>query len=509
MVETTHGKIRGADIEGIRVFKGVRYADTTAGANRFCPPQPPPKWPGIIDALSWGPSAPQSAVPQNTDPFYSWYSAIQPISEDCLSLNVFTPACDRGKRPVLFWIHGGGWREFSGTAPGFDGTNFSRAEDVVVVTVNHRLNAFGFLNLSGSDDRFADSTNAGLLDIVMALRWVCDNIQGFGGDPGNVTVFGESGGASKIAALLAMRAARGLFHKAIIQSSAGGMQLATPEETDRLATSLAKELGWAKLEATALQNIPMDKLLTVLKRVPGTFRGAIDGRSFDKHPYFTKAPETSSRVPVLAGCTTTETTYHLRFGERSFALAAGDVKKRIMRFMNLGEVEADQLIGTYSDVYPYETPTGLLTLITSDYVFKRNTYRIAALQAASAITPVYAYLFDRDCTIEKGRMRSTHTSEIPFIFGTTAAAEACIGTGSDIAPLTKAMMATWAAFARHGDPNNVAVPHWKPFTDGDRQTMVLNAESRSEIDPGGRARAALEHLPYFSYGHSIDAFVMD
>src|SRR6516165_6182733 len=207
VVETANGKVRGFTDNGVRVFRGVRYADTTAGDNRFLPPQPPKKWADIQDALIWGASAPQLPVPENTDAFYSWYSAIQPISEDCLFLNVFTPGTDDTGRPVMVWIHGGGWREFSGTAPGFDGTNLARAQDVVVVTVNHRLNLFGYLQLEGSDERFLDAGNAGLLDLVMALSWVRHNIVAFGGDPDNVTIFGESGGASKIAAILAMRAA--------------------------------------------------------------------------------------------------------------------------------------------------------------------------------------------------------------------------------------------------------------------------------------------------------------
>ena len=195
--------------------------------------------------MSWGASAPQSPAPENEDPFFSWYSAIQPISEDCLFLNVFTPGLGAGARPVMVWIHGGGWREFSGTAPGFDGSALARAQDVVVVTVNHRLGVFGYLQIEG-DERFAGAGNAGLLDLVEAVRWVRDNAEAFGGDPGNVTVFGESGGASKIAALLAMRAASGLFHKAIVQSSAGGLRLASPEEAGRQASRLARALGWER-----------------------------------------------------------------------------------------------------------------------------------------------------------------------------------------------------------------------------------------------------------------------
>ena len=182
VVETANGKIRGAVDRGVHVFRGLRYANTTGGANRFLAPQPVPKWAGVRDALTWGESAPQLPVPEHTDPFYAWYAGIQQVGEDCLSLNLFTPGIGDARRPVMFWIHGGGWREFSATAPGFNGVNLARLQDVVVVSVNHRLSAFGFLRLQGSDDRFADAGNAGLLDLVMALRWVRDNITAFGGD---------------------------------------------------------------------------------------------------------------------------------------------------------------------------------------------------------------------------------------------------------------------------------------------------------------------------------------
>jgi para-nitrobenzyl esterase len=509
VVETTNGKVRGVAHSGVCVFKGVRYADTTAGANRFMPPRTAQKWSGIRDATGWGASAPQLKVSQGSDPFYSWYSAIQPIREDCLFLNVFTPGIDEGKRPVMVWLHGGGWREFSGTAPGFDGTNLAHAQDVVVVTVNHRLSAFGYLQLQGSDERFADSGNAGLLDLVMALCWVRDNASGFGGDSNNVTIFGESGGASKIAAILALRAAKGLFHKAIIQSSAGGMRLASQEEAARHAADLAKVLGWARLDGDALQKLPMDALLSALRTATGPFRGMIDDRNFDLDPFHLAAPTIAADVPVMAGCTNTESTYYLRADPRNFSLQYSDVRRRLMRFLSLEHAGTDHIIEAYRATYPKFGASEILMMITSDYIFKRNTSRIASLQAASARAPVYAYLFDRETPIEGGRMRSPHTSEVPFIFGTTTAAEAHVGTGSDIRPMTDCMMATWASFARNGDPNSPTVPDWKPFTDSDRQTMVLNVESQLAIDPGGQARSALEKLPYFGYSHSLKAFVKD
>lgn len=505
VVETADGKVRGAVENGCYVFKGIRYGDSTAGANRFMPPQPPKKWAGIRDAISWGASAPQLPRPENYDPFYAWYSAIQPISEDCLFLNVFTPGLNDAKRPVMVWVHGGGWRELSGTAPGFNGTALARTEDVVVITLNHRLNAFGHLLLDVSDERFADSGNAGLLDIVMALTWVRENAAVFGGDSNNVTLFGESGGASKIAAILGMRAAKGLFHKAIMQSSGGGLRLASGGEAAREAATLAKVLGRAKLSGAELQNIPMEDLLAATSG--GTFRGMIDGRNFESDLYGSEGPSVSIHVPAMVGCTNTETTYHLRADPMNFTLRHSDVRKRLIRFLDVEGARIDTIIDAYRTFYPDYGPSDILIMITSDYMFKRTAFRLAALQAAAAVAPVYAYIFGRETPIDGGRMRSPHTSEVPFIFGTTSAAEAHIGRGSDIQPMTECMMGTWASFARHGDPTNPTVPEWTPFKESDRRTMVLNVESELVVDPGGSARAALDELPYYGYSHSIGTFV--
>jgi para-nitrobenzyl esterase len=486
----------------------VRYGESTGGSNRFLPPPPVHPWAGIRDALEWGASAPQSTVPENTDPFFAWYSEIRPVGEDCLFLNLFTPALDSGKRPVLVWLHGGGWREFSGTAPGFNGAPLARAENLVVVTINHRLNGFGFLNLADAGERFADAGNAGLLDIVAALKWVRDNAAAFGGDPGNVTIFGESGGASKVAALLAMKAASGLFHKAIVQSSAGGLYLASPNEAASSASSLAQVLGCDRLDGARLQSMPMQTLIAAIEAAGGPFRAMIDGRSFDADPFATLSPLISANIPLLAGCTNTETTYYLRGDPRNFMLTPSDIERRLTRFLKIDQHQTQAIIAQYSAAYPDLDASNLLIAITSDFIFKRNTTRIAALQAETT-APVYTYLFARETPVEGGRMRAPHTSEVPFIFGTTGAAKAHVGTGADIEPMTACMMATWAAFARTGNPNNSTLPPWRPFADSDRPVMVLNTQSHLLPDPGATARAALDALPFFTYGYAMSAFCRD
>ena len=508
IVKTTCGKIRGVTDNGVHVFKGVRYGADTGGANRFMPPRAPKRWAGVIDAKQWGASAPQAAESQ--DPFYAWYTTIQPISEDCLFVNVFTAGLrDNKRRPVMVWFHGGSWGSCAGTAPGFDGTNLARDGDVVVVTVNHRLNAFGYVQMEDKDPRFADSGNAGTLDLIAALKWVRDNAASFGGDPKNVTIFGQSGGAAKVVALMGAEKAHGLFHKAIVESCSGGARIDSPEEAATQSRALAKNLGMDKLTGAALQKVPMNDLVEAMKKIADPFRPVVDGRTFTQDPFYPAAPTVSLDVPLMAGNANTETTYYLQVDPKNFSLGLSDIKRRLVRFLKVEPARVDQIIAAYQASYPKYSPSELLTAITTDYLFKRNTLRVASLQAHRASAPVYAFVFARETPIQNGRIHSPHTSEVPFIFGTTDAAVAQVGTGDDLQPMTRRMMATWTAFARTGNPNNPTIPHWEPYTEQDRQTMILKMDSQLAKDPGGEARASLEGLPYYEYSISRAAFVKD
>ena len=496
-IETTSGKDSGRTAQGAHSFKGIPYADSTAGANRFLPPQPVPPWSGVRDASEYGKSAPQAPVAQ--DLLY-WYGQIRDVGEDCLTLNVFTPTVDASARkPVMVWLHGGGWWAFSATPPAMQGDHLATRGDVVVVTLNHRLNLFGHLALDDADPRFADSGNAGVLDMVAALCWVRDNIAAFGGDPGNVTIFGHSGGAGKVCALMATEKARGLFHKAIAQSGSGGLRLCTQSDAAEMAQGLAGQLGLARLTGEALQALPLERLLAAYRAAVRPYRPVLDQRTFDRHPFDPEAPAQAAHIPFMAGNASSETRLKMASDLNNFSLDAEQVQRRIARFLQVEPPLAAHIIEAYRAADPAASPSDLLGAISTDYNYIRNMRRAASLQAAGSAAPVYAYQFDWRTTVCGGLLRSPHALEIPFIFGTPHEARAMVGEGPDHETLKHMMVATWSAFAHTGNPNNPALPLWPRFDAVKRATMVLDVRSHVESDPGGEARAALDALPYYDY----------
>ncbi len=501
VVETTGGKLRGVTAGGVSSFKGVPYAATTAGSNRFRPPVSAAPWTGVREARTFGASAPQ--LPASTDPLSSWYNALEPMAEDCLFLNVWTPD-PSGKRPVMVWLHGGAWVSCAGSAPGFDGTVLAQQGDVVVVTLNHRLNLFGSLRLEDRDERFAQSGNAGVLDMVAALRWVRDNAAAFGGDPGNVTIFGQSGGGAKVSALLACPAARGLFHKAIAQSCSGSLRLASADEAAALAHGLAQKLGLDRPTGAALQAVPAQTLIAATKGMPPVFRPVLDGVTFPANPFDPAAPAGAGEIPTLFGNAATECTLYMAADMANFSLDAAEVGRRLARFLRTDAPATARIIAAYRSAMPGATPSEIMAAVTTDYTYRRNTTREAALQAQTARAPVYAYVFDWRTPVRGGVLQSPHTSEVPFVFGTAPAAQALLGTGPDIAPLTQMMVATWSAFARTGNPANPHLPSWPRYEAATRQTMLLSRESKAASNPGGERREALAGLPPFEYSMPVN-----
>src|SRR5579864_2222134 len=306
VVDTTAGKIRGVVNRGVLIYRGVPYGASTGGSNRFLPPRTAEAWSGVRDAFQNGHSSPQVApAPASIG---SGLRGTAAQGEDCLVLNVFTTGVRDGrKRPVMMWIHGGGYAYGSGSSLGYDGANLSRTGDVVTVCINHRLNIVGHLYLGAAGDPYADSGNNGLLDIVAALAWVRDNIEQFGGDPANVTIFGQSGGGGKVSTLLAMPAAKGLFHKAIIESGSTLKQIPR-DEAERTTAKIMATLGLNPTDVAELQQMPIQRLLGAMGG--GARLGpVVDGHSLPRDPFDPMAPDVSADVPVIIGTAETEGSY--------------------------------------------------------------------------------------------------------------------------------------------------------------------------------------------------------
>jgi para-nitrobenzyl esterase len=495
--DTTFGRIRGVDAAGIKTFKGVPYGASTAGQNRFMPPVSPSRWTGVRDALEYGPSAPQSepGAPVVTSDLAVAGAGLTAESEDCLVLNVWTPAVDDGrKRPVMFWCHGGGFSSGSGSSPITDGTNLARRGDVVVVTVNHRINVLGFTylgELGGAD--FAQSGDVGMLDIVHALKWVKENIAQFGGDPNMVTIFGQSGGGRKVATLLAMPSAKGLFHRAIIESGPA-IKLVEIADATRVADALLAKLGLNKSQVRDLQSLPVGKIMSAYFAVVRTmkvdqmtmgFSPTVDGRALPTHPFHPTASAVSANVPVMLGCTRTELTS--RGDAASFALTDEAMQGRIRPLLG---ASADRVIAVYRKANPGATPSDIYFLIVSDHAYGAPIMKIAERRAALGTAPVYLYYFRWESPIEGGRLKSPHTIEIPFAFDTVKVAR-LTSSSPDAPALADKVSDAWIAFARTGDPNIAKLPRWPAFEPKSRPTMVFNNQSRVENDPIREERLAM------------------
>ena len=500
-VETAQGRLSGLKLDGVDTFKGVRYGASTVGQNRFLPPKQPPSWAGVQDAIKLGDMSPQVPGDYSAPDLKVYWPVPNPpegMSEDCLVLNVWTPQATRAaKRPVMVWLHGGGYG--SGSDGPYDLLQLAKFGDVVTVGVNHRLNMFGYIYLAGlGDPRFAEAANVGQLDIVAALAWVRQNIEAFGGDPGNVTIFGQSGGGGKVSTLMAMPAAKGLFHKAIVQSGSG-LRSMTAEEGARSADAIVKNLGLTAPRLEALQTLSMEALIAAMRATRPRLAPVMDGRTLPRHPFDPDAPPISAEVPMIIGTNETETTILSPRTVDLFSLEESALNDQVKALIQVDDARAEGLIANYRADHPRATPADLIFLITTDRRFRQNAIWQAERKAAQARAPAYLYLLSYKTPILGGKLRSPHNLEIPFVFhDVDNKLDANTGDNPDRYRLQDQMAGAWVAFARTGNPNHTGLPDWPAYDATTRATMIFDAESRVVNDPGGAQRRALEALPLVS-----------
>ncbi|MGB6945389.1 MAG: carboxylesterase/lipase family protein [Bryobacteraceae bacterium] len=491
IVATANGKIRGTIQEKVHAFKGVSYGASTAGEGRFLPPEKPQSWTGVRDALELGPASPQ--IPSRLIPESM---AQQPAgdahgTEDCLHLNVWTPGLS-GKRPVMVWYHGGGYSAGSANWKMYDGTNLASKQDVVVVTVNHRLNVFGYLYLAElGGDKFAQASNVGMLDLVASLEWVRDNIAAFGGDPGNVTIFGQSGGGGKVSTLLAMPAAKGLFHRAIAESGSEVKGLPRDRATEGAEAFMA-QLGLKPHQVDELQKMPQQQLLEAMRATKRLqLSPVVDGRTLPGNPFDPVAPSISAGVPFMIGSTETEVTWNASM--KFDLLDDAQLHDRVKETAHVDDAAADRLIAVYRKGRPKAGNLDLFLILSTDLSnFRHGTDTEAERKAELAMAPVYKYYFQWYSPVRGGQLRSYHTLDIPFVFENVDIAESMVGAAPERYQLAEKMSGAWAAFARTGNPNHKGLPHWAPFTPAQRATMIFNKECRAVNDPYREERLARE-----------------
>ena len=502
VIATQHGWVRGLVRDGIMTFLGLPYAAPPVGDARFRPPGPPAPWTGVRDVLNYGASCPHISrlPPGRTAP--SWLDGPDlRMDEDCLFLNVWTPGLEPGRKaPVMVWLHTGGFVNGSGSPPLFAGDRLARRGDVVVVTLNHRLGALGFLALGGLADGYEGAANAGMLDIVAALEWVRDNISAFGGDPDCVTIFGESGGGLKVSTLLAMPAAQGLFHRAIIQSGARVFHMEA--ERAREATArLVDRLGFGADPMAGLRSVAVKDLLaaqsatakSMPSQAPGfphVFSPSLDGAVLPRHPFSPDAPLQSADVPIMVGYNRTEATYfhRLNYGpnDPDMTLAAAEARLRPV----MGEDTGD-ILRAFGEAFPQHSPFETYIEAFTAFPTAIYTQALAGRKAAAGRAPAFVYRFDWSGSIWSRTPGAPHMIELPFVFDAVDRAPQMVPD----TPLTRSLAAqvseAWCAFARTGSPKAAGWPEWEPYDQASPMRLLIDEHSRMAPDLGGAPRAAL------------------
>ena len=488
VVSTSLGRVRGMRQPGSCVFKGIQYAMTE---QRLAAPVAPQPWTDVRDAFAFGPRAWQAGGSRTDD-----------MNESCQFLNVWTPAPDNGRRPVMVWLHGGGFMNGSANNEQYDGADLNREGDVIVVTLNHRLGAFGYLYLG---DQEPASGCAGMLDLIAALRWVAENIAAFGGDPANVTIFGESGGGGKVLALMAMPQAKGLFHRAIVQSGALLRTAITADEGRATAADIMKRMS---MTPEQLLKAPPDRLLAAQAAylasagTPGSggstaqrpFSPVIDGRHLPEQPFDPTAPAVSAEVPLLIGTNKDETRLFFAGTPQLYSLAADELRERLQPLL---KNDVDAVLAAYRTSRPSATPTDLYFAITTAQMYWYTSIRAAERKARQGRAPAYMYQFAYEGTQTAGnppiQLKAAHATEIPFVFGHPRG-DATGVVAEHERTLSKRMSRAWIAYARTGDPNHSGLPRWPRYTAAQRDTMIFDRECNVIADPHAQERVFWERL---------------
>jgi para-nitrobenzyl esterase len=484
---TRHGRVRGAIERDILVFRGIRYGADTA-PRRFQRALPPQPWQDIADATHYGMASPQT-------------KATEPTSEDCLFLNIWTPALDAGKRPVMVYLHGGAHSHGSGSDPLYDGGNLVRRGDVVVVTLNHRLAGLGYAYLAQIDGP-AESGNVGNLDIILALQWVRDNIAGFGGDPGRVMLFGQSGGGAKVVTLMAMPEARPLFHAAATMSGQHVTAAGPMHATARAQAWMAKA---GASDVAALARLPIERLVDAMgmtdpleNRGEISFTSTLDHGVLPRHPFVPDAPREAAHIPLIVGNTHDETALWIEKTLRAGDTSWDNLPARLGREM-VKDLAPDHVIRRYRQIYPDRSP-GQILLAASPAGRSWPGHLIQAEERARIGAPTWMYQLDFPCPEAGGMLGAFHMLDIPLVFDNVDAPGSRTGSSPEARRLAGQMADAFIALARSGDPNCRAIPHWPHFDLTQRPTMIFDSKLRIEHDPRREERLLFAVAPYIKPG---------
>jgi para-nitrobenzyl esterase len=507
VAKTEYGKVRGFILRGIYTFRGIPYGADTSGKNRFMPPQKPEPWTDVYPAIWWGASAPQNMNNRYANPYASFVDHwnYDEISENCLKINVWTPAINDGKkRPVLLWLHGGGFRAGNGIEQdGYNGENLSRKGDIVFCSINHRLGPLGFSNFASvGDEKFANSGNVGMMDIVAALQWVHNNISNFCGDPDNVTTMGQSGGGAKVTTLTAMPSAKGLFHKAVVLSGAS-IKSGDKDYSEKLGEYILKEAGLSPDQITKLQDIPWEEYYRIAEEAAqklrkdypsegfmGNFSPCVDGTIIPQHPYYPEPSPSAANVPMLI-CSTFNELSPSRDDPELEKISLEEVKKKLKERMGwfsqgLGE-KSSEVVDAYARVFPDKKPVEIWSMIIG------NRQRTIALADAKAKQPKPVYLawFGWQPPLFNNRMRAFHCLDISFWFYNTDLMLSHSGGGARPRKLAAKMADSLINFMKTGNPNGGGLPEWPAYSTANGETMILDDKPEVKNDPDRDARITL------------------